>query len=53
MQLKEDSIYRKYTIKTLSEIAGFCSTQQFSDAFYERIGFRPSLFINEIAKTEA
>lgn len=51
-QLKEDSIYRKYTIKALSEISGFNSTQQFSDAFNERTGFRPSLFTNEIAKME-
>lgn len=52
-QLKEDSIYRKYTIKALSEISGFNSAQQFSDAFYERTELRPSYFISEITKMQA
>lgn len=45
--IRNDAVYQKYTIKALSEMTGFGSAQQFSDAFYLRTELRPSFFISE------
>lgn len=48
--LKEDAKYRNYTIKALSEEAGFNTSQHFSKAFYAKTGIYPSYFVTEINK---
>lgn len=44
-RIKNDSKFRNYTNKALSEEAGFGSSQNFTRAFKIRIGFAPTYFI--------
>lgn len=46
--LKEDKIYRNYTIKALSEEVGFSSMQRFVKSFKAKLGMPPSYFIKEL-----
>lgn len=50
--LKTERVTQKYTIKALSEMTGFATTQHFSDAFYLKTGLRPSFFIHELGKSQ-
>lgn len=49
-RLKNDPIFRKYTIKSISEEAGFNTTQSFASAFYKKTGIKPSYFIKNLEK---
>jgi len=48
--LKTQPMCRNYTNKALGEMAGFGSTQIFTQAFKLRTGIRPTYFINELKK---
>ncbi|WP_405208163.1 helix-turn-helix domain-containing protein [Aquimarina sp. LLG6339-5] len=47
-KLKEDSIFRKYTIKAIAKEIGFNNSEAFSKAFYKKTGIYPSYFIKEL-----
>ncbi|MEW7281146.1 AraC family transcriptional regulator [Aquimarina sp. 2201CG1-2-11] len=47
-ELKKDHKFRKYTIKAISEIAGFSNPISFSQAFYKKTGIKPSYFIKKL-----
>jgi len=48
--LKNKPVYRMYTIKALADLSGFSTPQNFSDAFYNNTGIRPSYFISQLSK---
>jgi len=48
--LKQDSRFRKFTIKAIANEIGFNTDQAFSKAFYKRTGIYPSYFIKELDK---
>lgn len=43
--LKEDKRIRKYSIESIAEEIGYNNVKAFNNAFYERIGVKPSVFI--------
>lgn len=49
-ELKSNTILRKYTMKAISEEAGFKTAESFSKAFFKRTGLKPSYFIKELEK---
>jgi len=49
-RLKKDSKYRNYTIKALTEEAGFKSPQKFKEAFKKSTDLNPVYFIKELKK---
>ncbi|WP_438968642.1 helix-turn-helix domain-containing protein [Nonlabens sp.] len=49
-KLKEDTKFRKYTIKAIAEESGFNSAESFSKSFHKKTGMRPSLFIKKLNK---
>lgn len=49
--LKNDPIYRKYTLKAIAAEFGFNNTESFSKAFYKETGIKPSFFMKSIEKT--
>ncbi len=49
-ELKNNQKTRKYTIKAISEKAGFKNSQSFSQSFYKKTGIYPSFFIKNISK---
>lgn len=49
-KLKTDSKYRNYTIKALTEEAGFKSPQKFKEAFVKATELTPLYFIRELKK---
>lgn len=51
--LKNNSIYKHYTIKALGEEVGFATTQHFTRAFSNRTGILPSDYIQELKKGQA
>ena len=51
-ELKENKILQKYTIKTISEEAGFNTAESFARAFKNKTGIRPSYYIRNLKKEE-
>ncbi len=49
-RLKEDAVFRKYTVKAIGQEIGFKNPDAFSKAFYKQTGIHPSYFIKEIEK---
>ncbi|CAM1341199.1 helix-turn-helix domain-containing protein [Tenacibaculum amylolyticum] len=49
-KLKQDTIFRKYTIKAIAEEVGFKNSESFSKAFYKLKGIKPSYFLKELIK---
>ncbi|MFH7017378.1 AraC family transcriptional regulator [Flavobacterium sp. FlaQc-47] len=49
--MKKDKKIRKYTNKALGDEVGFSTTQKFSQAFYSKMGFPTSYFVEELNKT--
>ena len=49
-QIKQDSVFRKYTIEAIASECGYKNSASFSRAFYKKTGIHPSYFINEIIK---
>lgn len=48
VKLKDDSRFRKYTIKAIANEVGFNTAESFSKAFYKNTGIKPSYFIKEL-----
>ena len=51
-KLKEDSRFRKYSIKAIAGEVGFNTSESFSKAFYKNTGIHPSYFIKELEKSK-
>ncbi|WP_299208789.1 helix-turn-helix domain-containing protein [uncultured Dokdonia sp.] len=51
-ELKENAQLKKYTIKTISEEAGFNTPESFARAFKNKTGIRPSYYIRSLEKVE-
>ncbi|NVK08653.1 MAG: AraC family transcriptional regulator [Tenacibaculum sp.] len=51
-KLKNDTLWRKYTVKAIAQEVGFKNSESFSKAFYKFTGIKPSYFIKELEKTE-
>ncbi|WP_299433861.1 AraC family transcriptional regulator [uncultured Aquimarina sp.] len=49
-KLKNDPIFRKYTVLALAQEIGFNNPESFSKAFYKNAGIYPSYFIRELLK---
>ncbi|WP_147405143.1 helix-turn-helix domain-containing protein [Aquimarina sp. AD10] len=49
-RLKTDLVFRKYSIKAISEEVGFKSPESFSKAFYKKTQLKPSTFIKQLKK---
>ncbi|CAM1363503.1 helix-turn-helix domain-containing protein [Tenacibaculum xiamenense] len=49
-QLKNNKLWRKYTIKAIANEVGFNKAESFSKAFYKYTELRPSYFIKELKK---
>jgi AraC-like DNA-binding protein len=49
-ELKNNRTLRKYTVKAISETAGFNNTESFSKAFHKKTGIYPSYFIKQLNK---
>ncbi|MEW7279689.1 helix-turn-helix domain-containing protein [Aquimarina sp. 2201CG1-2-11] len=47
-KIKSDQTIRQYTVKAISEIAGFSNPVSFSQAFLKKMGVKPSYFIQKI-----
>lgn len=50
IRLKEDHIFRKYTIKTIANESGFSNTESFSKYFFKKYGIYPSYYIKSLNK---
>jgi len=51
-QMKNDAVFRKYTIEAIATECGYNNSASFSRSFYKRTGLHPSYFINEIIKDQ-
>ena len=49
-ELKQNSKFRKYTIKAIAKEMGFNTTEAFSKSFYKTTGIYPSFFIKQFKK---
>ncbi|WP_271785125.1 AraC family transcriptional regulator [Aquimarina algiphila] len=49
-KLREDRIFRKYTVKAIAQDIGFNNAEAFAKAFYKKTGIYPSYFIKELEK---
>ena len=47
-RLREDKIFRKYTIKTIAQESGFSNAESFSKFFHKKYGIYPSYYIKSI-----
>ncbi|GGG34326.1 hypothetical protein GCM10011344_38860 [Dokdonia pacifica] len=52
-ELRENTILQKYTVKTISEEAGFNTAESFARAFKNKTGIRPSYYIRNLKKKKA
>ncbi|MFK8061317.1 MAG: helix-turn-helix domain-containing protein [Polaribacter sp.] len=50
--LKEEKMFRKYSIQAIANEVGFRSKESFNTAFKKQTGILPTYFINELGKTE-
>lgn len=48
MTINQDSIFFKYSIKSIAESVGFKNVSVFTRAFKQHVGIKPSVFIREI-----
>jgi len=51
-KLKQDTTFRKFTIKAIANEIGFNTDQAFSKAFFKKTGIYPSYFIKELEKND-
>jgi AraC-like DNA-binding protein len=49
-EIKNNKIFRQYTIKAIAEECGFGNTESFSKAFIKKTGINPSTFIQKLEK---
>lgn len=47
-RLKEDKVFRSYTIKAIAMDVGFNNAQSFSIAFHKKTGINPSYFLKQL-----
>ncbi|REH47513.1 AraC-like DNA-binding protein [Tenacibaculum gallaicum] len=52
-KLKNDTLWRKYTIKAIAQEVGFKNAESFSKAFFKHTGLKPSYFIKELVKVNS
>jgi AraC-like DNA-binding protein len=48
MRIRDDRLFRRYTIKAIAMEVGFNRAESFSKAFYRRYGIYPSYFIKQL-----
>lgn len=51
-QIKNDAVFRKYTIEAIAAECGYNNSASFSRSFYKKNKNHPSYFINEIIKDQ-
>ncbi|WP_103070831.1 helix-turn-helix domain-containing protein [Aquimarina sediminis] len=51
-KLKENRLFRNYTIKAIAEESGFKSSESFSKAFFLKYEIYPSFFVKQLKKNE-
>ena len=51
-QIKNDAVFRKYTIEAIALECGYNNSASFSRSFYKKTGIHPSYFINEVLKDQ-
>ncbi len=49
-ELKENTKFRKYTIKAIAKECGFKSAESFSKSFYKNFGIYPSFYLKQLEK---
>ncbi|MFC7357266.1 helix-turn-helix domain-containing protein [Jejudonia soesokkakensis] len=49
-ELKNNAIFRKYSVKAIANECGFKTPESFSKAFYKEVGFYPSYYIKNLEK---
>lgn len=49
-ELKNNSVFRKYSVKAIANECGFKTSESFSKAFYKEVGIYPSYYIKELDK---
>jgi AraC-like DNA-binding protein len=52
VQLKENKLFRSYTIKAIAIESGFNNAQSFSIAFHKKTGIHPSYFLKQLENQE-
>ncbi|AVI50268.1 hypothetical protein C5O00_03435 [Pukyongia salina] len=50
-ELKENTTFRKYTIKAIANECGFKSAESFSKSFYKKHGIYPSYYLKQLQQT--
>ncbi|PHS63451.1 MAG: hypothetical protein COB12_09130 [Flavobacterium sp.] len=48
IKIKEDSKFRRYTIKAIANESGFKNAESFSKAFYKKFGLYPSYYLKQL-----
>lgn len=51
-KLKQDQLFRRYTIKAIANDIGFNTAEAFSKAFYKKTGIYPSYFVSQLEKQD-
>jgi AraC-like DNA-binding protein len=51
-ELKENTTFRKYTIKAIANECGFKSAESFSKSFYKKYGIYPSYYLKQLQQTK-
>ncbi len=51
-ELKNNSTFRKYTIKAIANECGFKSAESFSKSFYKKYGIYPSYYLKQLQQTD-
>lgn len=52
-ELKENTTFRKYTIKAIANECGFKSAESFSKSFYKKHGIYPSYYLKQLQQTSS
>ena len=51
-ELKQNTTFRKYTIKAIANECGFKSAESFSKSFYKKYGIYPSYYLKQLEQTD-
>jgi len=51
-ELKENTTFRKYTIKAIANECGFKSAESFSKSFYKKHGIYPSYYLKQLEQAK-
>ncbi len=52
-KLKNDEVFRRYTIDSIAKDVGFSNATSFAQAFQKRTNLKPSFFVKKLLKTTA